>query len=323
MEKRKVIVIGGGPAAYTAGLYLARATLSPLVITGEAAGGQLMWTTEVENYPGFPDGVMGPELVDRMKRQAEKFGAEMLLKNVTKVDFSGKSKKVWVGDVEYETEVVIVAMGAQAKMLQIGEERLLGRGVSTCAVCDAAFFKNKKTFVVGGGDAAIEDALALRRFTSEVKLVHRRGELRASKIMQKRLEEAGVEVVWDSEVVNFAGEEKLEKITLKNIKTGVETVELADGLFLAIGHSPVTELLKGQVELDNHGYLITKLTSNQSGVNQEIWLNGYPTLTSATGVFGAGDIVDLRYRQAITAAAMGCQAALDAEKYLTGTIGGW
>lgn len=323
-ELRDVIVIGGGPAGYTAAIYLARATLNPLVLAGEAAGGQLMWTTEVENYPGFSKGIMGPQLMEEMRNQAIKFGAEIKNSNVTKLDLGGKIKKVWVGNIEYQARSVILSLGAQARMLGIGEEKLIGRGVSTCAVCDAAFFKNKKVFVIGGGDAAMEDVLAMARFTDQVTLIHRKGELRASKIMQERVKNnPNIKLLLESEVVGFGGEESLKSLRIKNSKTqNVEEVE-ADGLFLAIGHTPITDLLRDQVELDGHGYLITKLTSNKEEKNQEVWLNSYPTETSAKGVFGAGDIVDIRYRQAVTAAGMGCMAALDCEKYLTGNQSSW
>lgn len=305
-EIQKVIVIGGAPAGYTAAIYLARATLKPLVLAGEAAGGQLMWTTEVENYPGFPDGIMGPELMDRMKKQAEKFGANIANVNVTKVDFSNKIKKVWVGETVYEAEAVIVATGAEAMMLGLGEEKLLGRGVSTCAVCDAAFFRGKKVAVVGGGDAAIEDVLALTRFSDEVYMIHRRDSLRASKIMQERvLNNPKVKIIWNSQVIEVLGAEKLEKVSLKNNDGTQSQLEL-DGLFLAIGHAPTTHFLNGALELDAKGYL--KTTQSLSSV--------YPTQTNVEGVFGAGDVVDFKYRQAITAAAMGCQAALDVERYL-------
>lgn len=318
MNIRNVIVIGGAPAGYTAAIYLARATLSPLVLAGENAGGQLMFTSEVENYPGFSKGIKGPDLMDEMRKQAERFGAEIKNENVTKVDFAGEIKKVWVGETEYQAKAVVLALGASSRMIGVGEEKYYGRGMSTCAVCDAAFYKDKTVFVVGGGDAAMEDALALARFTNKVAIIHRKAEFRASKIMQKRvLEEKKIPVLWETEVVGVGGEGSLKTLKLKNSKTqNIEEVK-ADGLFLAIGHTPATDILKGQVELDGHGYLITNLTNNKSQTNQDVWLNSYPTQTSVPGVFGAGDMVDIRYRQAITAAGMGCMAALDAEKYLT------
>lgn len=326
-EIRNVIVIGGASAGCTAAIYLARATLSPLVLAGENAGGQLMFTSEVENFPGFSKGIKGPDLMDEMRKQAERFGAEIKNENVTKVDFSGEVKKVWVGETEYQARVVMLALGASSRMIGVGEEKYYGRGMSTCAVCDSAFFKDKITYVVGGGDAAMEDALALSRFTDKVTIIHRRGEFKASKIMQQRvLLEKKIPVLWESEVVAVVGADKLTGIKVKNVKTGEEKELPADGLFLAIGHTPATDILNGQVELDGHGYLITNMTAptaTQSGgqaqvmSNQEVWLNGYPTQTNVPGVFGAGDMVDIRYRQAITAAAMGCMAALDVEKYLT------
>ena len=329
-EIRNVIVIGGAPAGYTAAIYLARATLSPFVLAGENAGGQLMFTSEVENYPGFSKGIKGPDLMDEMRKQAERFGAEIKNENVTKVDFSGEIKKVWVNETLYESRAVVLALGASSRMIGVGEEKYYGKGMSTCAVCDAAFYKDKTVFVVGGGDAAMEDALALDRFTNKVTIIHRKAEFRASKIMQKRvLEEKKIPVLWETEVVGVGGEGKLEKIELKNSRTQELKKLMADGLFLAIGHTPATDILKGQVELDGHGYLITQMTTptaSQLGGqanNQEVWLNGYPTQTSVTGVFGAGDMVDIRYRQAITAAGMGCMAALDVEKFLTGSISGW
>ncbi len=334
-QLRDVIIVGGGPAGYTAAIYLARATLKPLMLAGEAAGGQLMWTTEVENYPGFSKGIMGPRLMEEMRNQAIKFGAEIKNHNVTKLDLNGGVKRIWVGNIEYQARSVILSLGAQARMLGIGEEKLIGRGVSTCAVCDAAFFKNKKVFVVGGGDAAMEDALALARFTDQVTLVHRKEELRASKIMQERVKNnPNIKLLLESEVVGFEGGEKLKTLRIKNAPLRSRATEgqaktqsivevEADGLFLAIGHTPITGLLRDQVELDGHGYLITKQTSDKEMKNRDVWLNSYPTETSVKGVFGAGDIVDIRYRQAVTAAGMGCMAALDCEKYLTGSQTSW
>jgi thioredoxin reductase (NADPH) len=324
MDIRDVIIIGAGPAGYTAAIYLGRARLSPLMLAGESAGGQLMYTTEVENFPGFIDGIMGPNLMDSMRKQAERFGAEIKNVNVTKVDLSSDVKKVFVGDTEYQARAVIISTGASAKMLGIGEERLLGRGVSSCAVCDAAFFREKRVFVVGGGDAAVEDAMALTKFAREVNLVHRRDSLRASKIMQERLlAEPKVKVWWDSEVVAFEGENKLAGISVKNLKTGEEKKEEADGLFLAIGHTPTTWMFNGEIEFDDHGYILTQVTEKREKSGHEMWLSGMPTQTNKKGVFACGDVVDFRYRQAITAAGMGCQAALDCEKYLTGSFSAW
>lgn len=324
MEIRDVIIVGAGPAGYTAAIYLGRARLSTLMLAGESAGGQLMNTTEVENFPGFITGVKGPALMENMRSQAERFGAEIKNVNVTKVDLSGKVKKVFVGETEYQSKAVIISTGASAKMLGIGEERLLGRGVSSCAVCDAAFFRDKRVFVVGGGDAAVEDAMALTKFAREVNLVHRRDSLRASKIMQERLlSDPKVKVWWDSEVVGFEGENKLASITIKNVKTGDEKKEDADGLFLAIGHTPASWIFKEQVDTDDHGYILTQVTNKDEKSGHEMWLSGMPSQTNVEGVFACGDVVDFRYRQAITAAGMGCQASLDCEKYLTGSFSSW
>jgi thioredoxin reductase (NADPH) len=320
-----IIIIGAGPSGYTAGVYLARAGLKPLILAGEKAGGQLMLTTEVENYPGFSKGIMGPKLMEEMREQAKKFGAEIENKDVTKVDLEGEIKKVWVGDKEYQTKAVIVSTGAKARMLKVGEEKLLGKGVSTCAVCDAAFFKDKITYVVGGGDAAMEEVMALKRQAKKVSLIYRGDKLRASKAMQEKvLGDKQVEVIWNSEVVGVVGEQKLEKIKVKNSKTEEEKELLAGGLFLAIGHLPVTEVFKDKLLIDKKGYLKTYMTGKTEGVDQQkIWMEGFPTQTSVKGVFGAGDVVDFRYRQAITAAGMGCMAALDAEKYITESVSGY
>ncbi len=321
---RNTIIIGGAPAGYTAAIYLARATLSPLLLAGEKAGGQLMWTTLVENYPGFDKGINGPDLMKAMNDQAAKFGTEIKNEDVTKVDFSGQIKKVYVGEVEYQARTVIISLGASPRMTGAGEERLFGRGVSTCATCDAAFFKDKTVYVVGGGDSAMEDALTLSMYTNKLTIIHRGDTFRASKIMQDRvLSEKKIPVMWNTELVDVIGEAKLEKIKVKNSKTG-EVGELpADGLFVAIGHVPNSDLFKGQIELDEQGYIVTNLTTAKNVNNKEVWLHGYPTQTSVAGVFAAGDVVDIKYRQAITAAGMGCMAALDAEKALTGSIGSW
>lgn len=310
-EIRNVIIVGGGPAGYTAAIYLGRATLAPLMFAGEAAGGQLMWTTEVENYPGFPEGITGPDLVGQMRKQAEKFGAEIKNVNVTKLDLTGSIKTVWVGDVEYQAKSIVLTTGGKPRLLDIGEKRLIGRGVSTCATCDAAFFKDKVTFVVGGGDVAMEDVLALKKFAKEVTLIHRKGEFRASKIMQDRvLNEKKISVMWNSEVVEIAGEQKLTGIKVKNILTS-EVKELpADGLFLAIGHSPESDLFSDQLETDGHGHVTVKKSEVQSQ-------------TSIEGVFGAGDVIDGRYKQIATSVGTGCMAALDCEKFLTGTSQSW
>lgn len=322
-EIHDVIIIGSGPAGYTAGIYLSRAKMSPLLFAGEEWGGQLMLTTGVENYPGFKEGIQGPELMSRMRKQAESFGTEILDKNVSKVDFSQKPFKVWIdegqGKEEYQAKSVIIATGARARMLEIGEEKLLGRGVSTCAVCDAHFFKDKVTFVAGGGDAAMEEALALLKHAKKVGIIHRRDKFRASRIMQDRVlkkHKDKVDVLWDTKVVGVKGENKLEEIVVENNNTGERRSLKTDGLFLAIGHIPSTGLFQDQLKLDRKGHLVTRLNSLESQVPEEVWIKGYPTMTSVEGVFGAGDVVDFRYRQAVTAAGFGCMAALDAERWL-------
>lgn len=322
-EIKDVIVIGGGPAGLSAAIYLGRAKLKTLLLAGEEAGGQLMLTTDVENYPGFSEGIQGPKLMEEMREQAEKFGAEIVNKNVEEMEVDGEVKKVRVRGEEYEAKTLIVTTGAKARMLEIGEEKFLGKGVSTCAVCDAAFFKGKRTFIVGGGDAAMEDALALKKHADEVTIIHRRDKLRASKIMEERvLEEESIPVMWNSEVVDVEGENKLEKIKVVNKESGDEKWIEADGLFLAIGHLPATDFIGEKLESDNHGYLITQMV--KEGVDQrKEWLEGYPTQTNVEGVFGAGDVVDFRYRQAVTAAGLGVMAALDVEKFLTGETSGW
>lgn len=292
----KLIIIGSGPAGYTAGIYAGRAGLKPLLFAGEKSGGQLIYTTVVENWPGADEGILGPELMMEMRKQAQKFGAKIIDKKVTKVDFKQKPFKVWSKEEEFEAEAVIVATGAESIKLNVpGEERLLGRGVAVCAVCDAPFYRDKKTVVVGGGDAAIEDALALSKFAKEVVLVVRREELRASKIMRARVENnPKIKILWKSQVREIMGENKVEAIKINNGET-MKT----DGVFLAIGHKPASEIFKGQLDLDEKGYIKV-----------------FRTMTNVDGVFAAGDVVDFRYRQAITAAGMGCQAAIDAEKWL-------
>ncbi|OGD51499.1 thioredoxin-disulfide reductase [Candidatus Beckwithbacteria bacterium RIFCSPHIGHO2_12_FULL_49_13] len=317
-EVRKVIIIGSGPAGYAEALYNARAALVPLVLAGGKWGGQLMLTTKVENWPGSNEGIMGPDLMEKMRQQAKKFGAEIVDKNVTAVDFSKRPFEIHLGGVPpaggppsevYLAEAVIVATGAEAKMLEVGEEKFLGRGVSTCAVCDAPFYKDKITFVVGGGDAAMEEALALVKHAREVIIVHRRDQFRASQIMQDRVlkdHADKIKVIWDSQVAGVAGEENLTKIVVENVKTQAKQELAVDGLFIAIGHKPNTQIFKGQLELDKKGYLVTRWGD----------LGNFPTQTSVTGVFGAGDVVDFRYRQAVTAAGFGVMAALDAERWL-------
>ncbi|MCU1624943.1 MAG: thioredoxin reductase [Frankiales bacterium] len=300
----KAIVIGSGPAGYTAAIYLARAGLAPVCFEGAVtAGGALMNTTDVENFPGFPEGVMGPELMDKLRSQAERFGTEFVTDDVTSVDLTVSPKVVMVGDTEYLADTVVLAMGSAYRELGVaGEKELSGHGVSWCATCDGFFFREQDIVVVGGGDSALEEATFLTRFARTVTVVHRRDSLRASKIMQDRA--FGMEkirFVWDSEVVTANGEGKLSSVTLRNLTTG-ETSDLdATGLFIAIGHDPRSDLVKGQVELDDEGYVLVQ---------------GRTTNTNLDGVFAAGDLVDHTYQQAITAAGSGCAAALDAEKYL-------
>jgi thioredoxin reductase (NADPH) len=302
-----VIIIGSGPAGLTAAIYAARANLNPLVIAGYQSGGQLMLTTEVENFPGFVEGIMGPELMMNMRSQAERFGARFVDKDVTGVDFSDTHhKKIIAGDETFEAKTVIIATGASARWLDVpGETDFRGRGVSTCATCDGAFFRNKVIAVVGGGDSAMEEANFLTRFASKLYLIHRRNEFRASKIMQDRvMNNPKIEVVYNSVVAEVQGEQSVKNVKLENTETH-EISDLAiDGLFIAIGHDPNTKFLAGQIELDEKGYVVTK--------------GEFGTQTSVDGVFVAGDVFDVRYRQAITAAGSGCKAALDAEKYLEG-----
>ena len=307
---RELIIIGGGPAGYTAALYSARADLSPLVIEGFQWGGQLMITSDVENYPGFADGIMGPQLMGEFRRQAERFGADFVADDVTRVDFSERPFRVYVGDEEYRAEAVIVATGATARQLGLASERALhGRGVTYCAVCDAAFYRDKDVVVVGGGDSAMEEAVFLTKFASKVTVVHRRDEFRASRIMLDRARQnEKIEFLTPYVVEEALGVEdgKLRGLLLRHVETG-ETRELpVDGLFVAIGHDPTTALFVDQLDHDDEGYLVTQPGS---------------TATNIDGVFAAGDVVDHVYRQAVTAAGMGCQAALDAERWLAAREG--
>ncbi len=305
---RKVIIIGSGPAGYTAAIYAARANLAPLMISGVQAGGQLMLTTLVENVPGFVDGVMGPELMETMRKQAERFGTDMLAADVTAVDFGVRPFVVRAGESAYEAETVIVATGASAKLLGLpGERQLLGRGVSTCATCDGFFFKDQDIMVVGGGDSALEEALFLARLGRKVEVVHRRGTLRASKIMQERaFKNPKISFLWDRAIESLgdpaAG--KLTAVTLRHLKTGEVSEHPVDGLFVAIGHQPNTALFRGQLELLPNEYV--KIAAGT-------------TETSVPGVFAAGDVADFTWRQAVTAAGTGCMAALQAERYLEAT----
>ncbi len=305
MPPYDVIIIGSGPSGLTAAIYATRANLKTLVIAGAVAGGQLTTTSEVENYPGFPDGVLGPDLMNLWRKQAERFKADFVDDVATRVDFSVRPFRVWVTDQEYEGKAVIIATGANAKYLDLpNEQRLKGRGVSACATCDGFFFKQLDVVVVGGGDTAMEEALYLSKLCKTVTVVHRRHEFRASKIMQDRLlRTPNVKVVWDSEVVDVQGETKVEAVRIRNVKTGATTDHRAQGLFLAIGHAPATEVFKGKIDLEKDYILLRPH-------------DGYQTSTSVDGVFAAGDVHDHRYRQAVTAAGFGCMAALDAEKWL-------
>ncbi len=303
MSVENVIIIGSGPAGLTAAIYASRANLNPLVIEGEEAGGQLMTTTDVENFPGFPKGIQGPELMMITRAQAERFGTRFITRNISKVDFSSRPFKMWVGDQLYQSQAVIISTGASAKYIGLpNERRLLGRGVSACATCDGAFFKNQEVAIVGGGDTAMEEATFLTRFASKVWVIHRRDEFRASKIMAERvLKNPKIEVIWDTAVVDVLGEKAVTSIQLKNLKTDATRELKVDGLFVAIGHKPNTDLFKGVLKMDETGYLIT---------------DGKSTYTSIEGVFAAGDVQDHIYRQAITAAGTGCMAAIDAERWL-------
>jgi len=307
-EVRDVIIIGSGPAGLTAAIYTARANLRPLVFegalssTGDQPGGQLMLTTEVENYPGFIDGIQGPELMGNMRAQAARFGAEFVTDKIDRVDLTSTPARVWVRDAEYQGRAVIVATGAKAKMLGLDDERrLIGHGVSTCATCDGFFFKGHRIAVVGGGDSALEEANFLTKFAEKVSVIHRRDTLRASKIMQERsFKNEKIEFVWDSVPVELHGDERLTGATLKNVKTGALSELDVTGLFVAIGHHPNTSLFVGQLSMDDASYLLTHRGTH----------------LNVDGVFGAGDVQDRTYRQAITAAGSGCMAAIDAERWL-------
>lgn len=303
-DVRNVIIIGSGPAGYTAATYNARANLAPLVFAGPEPGGQLTLTTEIENYPGFPQGVQGPELMNNMKEQAERFGAEVVWDAITKVDFSKRPFELFVGEKAYYGHTVIIAAGASAQLLGLENElKLMGRGVSTCAVCDGAFYRDKDVLVVGGGDTAMEDATFLTRFAKNVDLVHRRKEFRASKIMQERaIKNDKLNFIFDTvvEEIHDPIKNEVTGVTLKNVKSGETLEKEVDGVFVAIGHKPNTQIFKGQIDIDDVGYV--KTTKR--------------TMTNIEGVFAAGDVVDFYYRQAITAAGMGCQAAIDAERWL-------
>ena len=299
----KVLIIGSGPAGLTAAIYAARADLTPLMIEGMERGGQLMITTDVENYPGFPDGIMGPELMDNMRKQAERFGTRIISSDVTRVDLSQRPFPVWVSEDRYEAETLIISTGASAQWLDIpGETRLRGYGVSACATCDGFFFRDKDLAVIGGGDTAMEEAIFLTKFATKVTTIHRRDEFRASKIMaQRATDHPKIDVIWDTVAEEVLGDDLVSGIRLRNVKTDTTSDLAVDGVFLAIGHVPNTMIFQGQLGLDEAGYITT-----EDGT----------TRTSVPGVFAAGDVADSVYRQAVTAAGMGCQAAIDASHLL-------
>ena len=345
----EIAIIGSGPAGYTAAIYTSRAQLETTVFAGYQSGGQLMYTTDVENYPGFPEGILGPKMMMQFRQQAERFGTTIQDVHVTAVDFSQRPFKLWTqlpegtdplsladltveqhreladkikaGESDYVAQSVIITTGASPVKPGVpGEAELSAKGVSYWAVCDAAFFKEKKTFVLGGGDSAMEDALALAKFSSHVTVIHRRDTFKASKIMQERvLNHEKISVMWNTTLEKISGTDKVEGITVK--ENGEEKELPADGVFIAIGHKPQTQIFANQVKLDGHGYVVTRQSATKIGVEQaeaavEDGLVLYPSMTSVEGVFAAGDNVDVRYKQAVTAAGQGCAAALDAERWL-------
>ncbi|MFZ5376158.1 MAG: NAD(P)/FAD-dependent oxidoreductase [Patescibacteria group bacterium] len=350
MKHKKLVVIGSGPAGYTAAIYAARAMLKPTVFTGSESGGQLMYTSDIENFPGFPQGVMGPRLMADLQSQAVRFGSEISSEIITAVDFSQRPFRLWSGLPEgvtfddfasanderlgeirrqivkkkpdYSAEAIIISTGATSLMSGVpGEKKYKGRGVSTCAVCDAAFFRDRKVFVIGGGDSAMEDSLALAKFTKDVTIIHRRDSFRASRVMQERvLNHPHIKVLWNSQILEVIGDDLVKQIKVS--VEGKEQVFEAEGVFLAIGHKPATKVFQDQLQLDEHGYVVTSMSLSKLGVAKAkaallpSGLVNFPTMTSVEGVFAAGDVVDVRYKQAITAAGQGCAAALDAERWL-------
>ncbi|MDE1865023.1 MAG: thioredoxin-disulfide reductase [Candidatus Micrarchaeota archaeon] len=302
MEAENLIIIGSGPAGYTAALYASRESLGPLMISGFSKGGQLMLTTMVDNYPGFPDGILGPELMEQMRKQAEKFGTRFIDDNVSSVDLSKRPFEVKVGEKSHFAKALIISTGASSNWMGLdSEQRLIGHGVSSCATCDAFFYKGKNVIVVGGGDSAMEEAQFLTKFANSVTIVHRRDSFRASKIMQdKTLSNPKIKVVWNSAIEEVLGKDKVEGVRLNDLKTGQKTEMKIDGVFVAIGHSPNTKFLNGQLKLDQKGYIVTE---------EEV-------KTDVEGVFAAGDVVDHIYRQAVTAAGSGAKAAIEARSYL-------
>ncbi len=299
----KILIIGSGPAGLTAAIYAARADLSPLMIEGYERGGQLMLTTDVENYPGFPDGIMGPELIESFRKQAERFGTRIISSDVTRVDLSERPFKVWVGEDPYEAETLIISTGASARWLDVpGETRLRGYGVSACATCDGFFFRDKRLAVIGGGDSAMEEAIFLTKFATKVTIIHRRDQFRASKIMaQRAIDHEKIDVMWNSAVEEVLGDDLVTGVRVRNVDTDEKSTLDVDGVFLAIGHDPNTGVFRDKLEMDKGGYIVT---------------DPHTTMTSVEGVFAAGDVVDHVYQQAVTAAGQGSEAALDAERWL-------
>ena len=317
-EIRKVIIIGSGPAGFTAALYVARANLSPLVLAGVKWGGQLMLTTDVENYPGFPQGILGPDLMQLFRKQAERFGAEILNEDVTSVNLKSRPFKITADGKSYQTQSVIIATGAETQWLNLpNEQKLIGRGVSSCAPCDAFFFKDKKVVVIGGGDSAMEEALVLTKFASSVTIIHRREGFRASKILFDRAKKnKKVSFLINSVVVDVMGKDKVEGVKVKDVKTGKEKDIVVDGMFLAVGHKPLSDIFKGQIELDEMGYVKRIPQGDGPGNPSTSSWRGFKTTTSVEGVFVAGDVHDYHFRQAVTAAGYGSMAALEAEKWI-------